>query len=343
MSDMRKVRTIRLAATDIDASPLGFGCSALLSEKSELRALRLLEVAYEAGITYFDVARMYGDGAAETIVGKFARGKRDTIVIASKFGMQPVASMLSHHGRAREVLSKLIRLSPRLRTLLRRQAIKTGCFNAKDARTSLEVSLRALTTDYIDIYLLHDCRASDPSEELLEFLERARNEGKIRYFGVASGIDQILEINRHRRKFTRIAQFENSILTRNIKPAGHLSGAIVTHGAMASSLTALQKYLECNPQLGREWSSRLQVDLAKTSELAALMLAWAARANTKGPVLFHSSREDSIRSNVTTVLDGRFSAGQTDEFERVTASEDIFRSQSLPATGFASAELRLSS
>ena len=163
------MRNINLAGTDITTSRLGFGCSALLAESSKNRGLHLLEVAYEAGITYFDVARMYGDGAAELILGKFVRGKRDRVVIASKFGIQPVASMLAHHGRVRGLVTKLIRLSPRLRDLLRRQIVSTGRFNVNDARKSLEVSLRTLGTDYLDIYLLHDCGASDPSESCFTF------------------------------------------------------------------------------------------------------------------------------------------------------------------------------
>jgi aryl-alcohol dehydrogenase-like predicted oxidoreductase len=313
-----------LAGTDITASQLGFGCSALLDEGTKNRGLRLLEVAYDEGITYFDVARMYGDGAAELILGKFARGKRDRVVIASKFGIQPVASMLARHGRMRGAVSKLIRLSPRLRSLLRRRAISTGRFNVNDARKSLEVSLRTLATDYLDIYLLHDCSVTDPSEELLRFLEQARSEGKIRYFGLASGIDEILEIGRRLPQFVGVAQFENSILKRNLDLAADLPGALITHGAMAGSLAALRKSLDCNPELSLQWSSRLGVDLMQTSELANLMLAWAVKANIKGPVLFHSSREDSIRDNVAAVVDNRFSAAQLDEFDRLTAAQDIF-------------------
>ncbi len=190
------MRTINLAGTDITTSRLGFGCSALFAARAENRGLRLLEVAYDSGVTYFDVARMYGDGAAELILGRFVRGKRHRVVVASKFGMQPVASMLAHHGRMRGVISKLIRLSPRLRDLLRRQIVSTGRFNVNDARKSLEVSLRTLGTDYLDIYLLHDCSASDPSEELLHFLARSRGEGKIRYFRIS------LEVRRDRRNCT---------------------------------------------------------------------------------------------------------------------------------------------
>src|SRR5580698_4975625 len=318
------MRSINLSGTDIVASRLGFGCSALLDEGTKNRGLRLLEVAYEAGITYFDVARMYGDGAAELILGRFARGKRDRVVIASKFGIQPVASMLAQHGRIRKVLSKLIRLSPRLRNLLRRQVVSTGRFSVGDARKSLEASLRTLATDYLDIYLLHDCRVNDPSEELLRFLEQARSEGKIRYFGLASGIEEIREIERNLPDLGRIAQFENSVLKRNFELAIDLSGTVITHGAMAGSLAALHRSLDCNPQLSLQWSTRLGIDIAQTTVLANLMLAWAVKANTRGPVLFHSSRDDSIHRNVAAVEDNRFSAAQIDEFDRLTASHDIF-------------------
>jgi D-threo-aldose 1-dehydrogenase len=317
------MRSIQFSGTDITASRLGFGCSALFDASAD-PGLRLLEVAYDEGITYFDAARMYGDGAAELILGKFVRGKRDRVVIASKFGIQPVASMLAHHGRVRGLIAKLIRLSPRLRDLLRRQIISTGRFNVNDARKSLEVSLRTLGTDYLDIYLLHDCSASDPSEELLHFLERSRGEGKIRYFGLASKIDAIAGIVRNLPEFGRVAQFENSVLKRNLERAGDLCGAVITHGAMAASLAALRRSLDHNPQLLLQWSARLQVDLAQTGELANLMLAWAVRANTRGPVLFHSSREDSIRRNLAAVENRRFSPAQIDEFDRLTVAQRTF-------------------
>ena len=80
------MRTVTLAGTELTTSVLGFGCNALLGEKTSTNGLALLDAAFDAGIRYFDVARVYGYGEAETLVGKFSKGKRTEILIASKFG-----------------------------------------------------------------------------------------------------------------------------------------------------------------------------------------------------------------------------------------------------------------
>lgn len=67
---------------------LGFGCSLLTRNNSIKDAILNLEVAYDNGIRHFDIARVYGFGEAETILGKFAKTKRDQITITSKTGLR---------------------------------------------------------------------------------------------------------------------------------------------------------------------------------------------------------------------------------------------------------------
>lgn len=68
---------------------LGFGCSAMGGRVSTRQSLVALGAAYDAGITLYDTARSYGYGQAETILGNFLRGRRDTVVISTKFGILP--------------------------------------------------------------------------------------------------------------------------------------------------------------------------------------------------------------------------------------------------------------
>ena len=147
-----------------------------------------MHTAYDEGLNYFDVARVYGYGEAERLVGEFAKGKRSRIVITTKFGIRPLIS-IAGAGYARTLVRNLMRFSPSLRNRIGRQArsaVSHGRFGAAEARDSLETSLRVLGTDYIDIFLMHDCSLGDISDDLLVFLSRARAEGKIRYFGVAT-------------------------------------------------------------------------------------------------------------------------------------------------------------
>lgn len=79
------------------ALPVGFGCAHLqYSSRSRLESLRLLEKAFEQGITHFDVARLYSAGEAEGVVGEFARGRRDRVVLVSKVGILPLRQTYYH-------------------------------------------------------------------------------------------------------------------------------------------------------------------------------------------------------------------------------------------------------
>ena len=68
---------------------LGLGCSTFGGSKSKKTALRTLHTAFDHGIRYLDIARSYGYGQAESIVGEFIKGKRDKIILTSKVGIAP--------------------------------------------------------------------------------------------------------------------------------------------------------------------------------------------------------------------------------------------------------------
>ena len=70
----------------------GFGCGGVMGRVGRAPSLRAIAAALDAGVTHFDVARSYGYGEAEALVGEALRGKRDKIVIASKFGLNPPRS-----------------------------------------------------------------------------------------------------------------------------------------------------------------------------------------------------------------------------------------------------------
>ena len=119
---------------------------------------RILHAAYDAGIRHFDVARMYGLGAAEGELGQFAQSKRDQLVLATKFGIDinPRGGLAA---RSQGMARRLITLFPALRKVARRSSgalFQPRRYDAQKARDSLESSLRALRTDYVDLFLLHE-------------------------------------------------------------------------------------------------------------------------------------------------------------------------------------------
>lgn len=319
------MRTVTLAGTGLVTSALGFGCNGLLGERTPADALTLLDVAFDAGIRYFDVARVYGYGEAERLVGKFAKSKRSEILIASKFGIEPFIAVASS-SLIRDGVRNLMRLSPRLRQFLGRQArgaVKTRRFTADLARRSLEISLRTLATDYIDVYLLHDCLLEHASDELLEFLIRARDEGKIRCFGAGTSPEQILAICTQRPQFATVVQFQNSLLCSNACAIKSAPAAVITHGALAGSYNALARHLSNHPEVARTWSDTLREDCSQPGRLAALMLNYALSQNRRGPLLFRSRRVKSIQANARSVVEERFTVEQLDDLARLAQESRV--------------------
>ena len=93
------MRRLLLGGTGIADHELGFGCADLFREPSSRGRRRLLDAAFDAGIRHFDVAPMYGLGLVEGELARFARGRRDRVVIATKFGIAPDACRASSRGR----------------------------------------------------------------------------------------------------------------------------------------------------------------------------------------------------------------------------------------------------
>src|SRR5438477_10047899 len=80
---------LRLRGTELDSSEAGFGCVGLTSVDDRRTAINLLNEAFNAGVTHFDVARAYGLGRAEHILGEFLRSRRKDVTVTTKFGVAP--------------------------------------------------------------------------------------------------------------------------------------------------------------------------------------------------------------------------------------------------------------
>lgn len=121
-----------------------------------VEARRLVDVCLDAGVTLFDTADVYSDGASEEILGGALRGRRDAALISTKTGL-PMGDGPQDWGTSR---ARLLR--------------------------AVEESLRRLGTDYIDLLQLHAFDASTPTEELMGTLDRLIASGKVRYAGVSN-------------------------------------------------------------------------------------------------------------------------------------------------------------
>ena len=124
------------------------------SDTAEAR--RLVDICIHAGVTLFDTADVYSDGASEEILGEAIRGRRDAVLISTKTGL-PMGDGPQDWGVSR---TRLLR--------------------------AVDDSLRRLGTDHIDLLQLHAFDASTPVEELIGTLDLLIAAGKVRYAGVSN-------------------------------------------------------------------------------------------------------------------------------------------------------------
>src|SRR6266700_5310698 len=146
-----------LGSSGLTVSVAGLGCNNF-GRTLDLAATRaVVDAAIEAGVTLFDTADAYGGGGSEELLGQALAGRRDQVVIATKFGIQGADMGYGPAAGARGG-----------RAYIRRAA---------------EQSLRRLRTGYLDLYQIHTPDPATPVEETLTALTELVAEGKVRYLG----------------------------------------------------------------------------------------------------------------------------------------------------------------
>jgi D-threo-aldose 1-dehydrogenase len=317
------MKAVQLPHVDLQIPAVGFGCNSILSE-GRSNALRLLATAFDAGVRHFDVARSYGTGEAEGILGAFLKSRRSQVTITTKFGIQPVPQTILmrvaiHSAR------QLGRLAPSTHTLFRRVVStlsETGVFEVDSVQEGLETSLRALRTDYVDIFLMHEYTAVERREDLLAFLEGAVKAGKIRHFGVGATIERVLRAIDLQPDLCGVVQFPNSVVDRNLMRVSQEKKRIhITHTALGKNCLRLFGLLGSDPIKRKRWSSELGLDCGNADILAALMLNYAVAANPNGLILISSKNPSRIIKNVRAALDPCMSDSQIVRFADLVAEE----------------------
>ena len=305
------IRTVRLGDTEVETTVLGFGCADLFREPSRAQRRQLLDVALDAGIRHFDVAPMYGLGLVERELGRFARGKRDRIVIATKFGIAPTlgARLL---GRAQGPAGRLFGAVPALRERARPTAAdprsgaigallyRSGGFDRQGAAASLERSLRALRTDYVDVLLLHDPAPGDVrSDDVRGYLESASAAGRIRAWGVAGDPGPTLEVARGLTPPIPILQVRGDVFQRSLRDIRDVAQATIVFGVIGRALPRILAHVRSDDGTRRRWSDAVGADCGLPDEVAALLLRNALRANDRGVVLFGTIQAERIEAAAT--------------------------------------------
>lgn len=305
-------RIVKLGVTGIETTALGFGSADLFRLPSAAQRAEILRAAYDAGVRHFDVAPMYGLGLAESEIGRFARGRRDTITIATKFGIAPTR-LARGLGRGQGPARRVLGAFPALRHRARQKAAGpllgpagTLLYSAEGyhpaaARKSLQRSLRALGTDYVDLFLLHDpVPGSVRSADVRWCLEEARSAGLIRAWGLAGEVEPCLRLagDCDFNAGLPVLQVRNDIWQRSPghPPAG--TGGLITFGILGDALARLMGSLAADPRECARWSELTDADCGNAEVLASLLLSAALRANSSGIVLFSTVRPHRIRQAV---------------------------------------------
>ena len=143
-----------MGASGLLVSEIGFGASTLGESVDGDAAIALVRHALGAGITYIDTAVTYTGGRSEELIGRAIQGHRDEVVIGTKVGLRaPGASEYSLGLSRRRIME------------------------------AIEISLRRLRTDHVDLYMAHRPDPATPIEETLEAMDRLVRDGKVRYAG----------------------------------------------------------------------------------------------------------------------------------------------------------------
>jgi D-threo-aldose 1-dehydrogenase len=287
---------VPLAHGAVTATRIGFGCGGLIRVPSQRDRQRLLATAFDSGIRHFDVAPMYGLGAAEAELGRFSRGKRDLITIATKFGIEPapvVARLAGLQAPARAVMARF----PAVRAAIKRRGEAFNAprrYDAQVARRSLDRSLSEVGTEYFDILFVHDPSPQDEVmvDELLEFFRQACNEGKIRGWGVA-GASPTIGALAARLGAEAAVQVPYALLAPHFT-RGSGDGGRIVFGAVGSTLGRLSAYLDADPRRRQQWASALGVQPLTNERLGELLVTEALDANNEAVVLLGSTRATRI-------------------------------------------------
>lgn len=272
-------------------SALGFGCAGLTSLNDRGAALRLLEQAYELGITHFDVARAYGFGHAEGIVGEFLARRRDEVTVTTKFGMQPGAPAVMRSRRIVSLAKKVLAPFPGLMQRARRSTasmVTTGAFAPEQARASLETSLRELRTDHVDLLLLHECSLDDAgSDGLLAFLDGERARGTVRAIGIGTSNERLgADLSLWPAAYD-VMQLANSAVEPSLDHVGGVAmRAVITHSALrdAGHIVEAARARRGDPAITAA-AQRVEADLTDRASVNRLLLQWALFRNPTGVVL----------------------------------------------------------
>ena len=179
---------VTIPNTNIEVSRIGFGTASLHQKFDSRERQKLLTSAYEEGITHFDTSPYYGHGLAEIDLGIFSKALRSNITITTKVGLYPSFNIYSRFAMSVWARCLCGKIAPHL-------SLPKVNYSVDRARQSLETSLRAIKSCYVDFLLIHEPNISlIRTEEWASWLDHSKKAGKIRAYGLAGVSENIAQL-----------------------------------------------------------------------------------------------------------------------------------------------------
>ena len=290
----------RLGKSGPQVSAVGLGTNNLGARLDDDAARRVVDEALALGVTFIDTADIYGRGSAagagasESQLGRLLAGRRQSVVLATKFG-SPMSNSPDERGASRRWIVQ-----------------------------AAEASLRRLQTDYIDLYQVHVPDPETPIEETLRALEDLVSAGKVRYVGHSNfaawriaDVDWTARSLRLARPVS--AQMHYSLLTRDLQaevfPAceafglgvipyfplesGFLTGKYRRGGRGAGRLAESSRAAELFTDANFDRLERLEAfAIEHGRQLLDLAFGWLLSQPIVGSVIASASTPDQIAANI---------------------------------------------
>ena len=308
------MQTRRLGKSDLKVSAIGLGCmgmSEFYGARDEGEAIATIHRSLDLGCTFLDTADMYGPHTNEQLVGKAIKGRRDEVVLATKFGI------------VRDPTQPMIR----------------GISGKPDyVRESCEGSLKRLGVDVIDLYYQHRVDPDTPIEETVGAMAQLVKAGKVRYLGLseagaqtlrrACAVHPIAALQSEYSLWTRDPEDEILATCRELG-IGFVAYSPLGRGFLTGQITRFEDLEETDY---RRFSPRFQGDnFAKNLELVArvktmaaakkcsasqLALAWVLAQGDDIVAIPGTKRRQYLEENLGA-LDVSLSAADLAEIERI--------------------------
>ncbi len=296
---------ITLPQTDLNVSRIVLGTMTFGGQADEAMSREILDCALDAGVNFIDTANVYNKGASEEILGRLLKGRRQSVILASKvfgkMGGGPDESGLSRPAILRAV----------------------------------EDSLRRLQTDYLDVYYLHQPDCNCPIEETLEAMDALVRQGKVRYPASSNYAGwQVAEMHEIARRQgyrpAAITQPMYNVLARGIEQEytamakryqvamivyNPLAGGLLTGKHQRAQFTPGTRFDNNKMYQDRYWHDDM-FDAVEGLETAArqeerslisFALNWLLHHSPAHGIILGASRTEQLESNLRTLADGPLS------------------------------------